>query len=401
MAFGGLEKLRSLGSGGLLNASVLPVAIDFGTGSLKALQIAPGDPPTLVAAAMIETPPELVGDPQARLNWQIEAVPTLLKGKGFKGRRAVCSIPSAQTLCRHLRLQKTEGVSMAALVGSALPMQLNVDPSAVVFRHVEVGDSAKAAGKTEAICFVTSRDLVERLMRAVRLAKLEPVGIHNEFAALAAAFEPLTAAARDKSTSLYLDIGAGLTNVVITRGGRLTFAKSIELGGRHMDAVVGRQLKLEPVDARRCRMSLEHLTAAEARSAMEAHRAETPEDATSGGTAVMTAPRVKAPNPGIVPVADLSEPLEILTDEASMCLRYYASVFPDEKVERLVFVGGLARQTAVCRHIARALKLPAQLGDPLARIARSGKEPLNGADLTGCQPGWTVALGLCLSPTDL
>lgn len=409
MGFGGLEKLKSLGAGSLLNASMLPVAIDFGTGSLKALQITPGDPPTLVAAASIESPPELLNDATARLNWQLEALPTLLKGKGFKGRRAVCSIPASQTLCRHLRLQKTDGMSMAALVRSALPVQLGVDPNSVVFRHVEIGDSAKNAGKIEAICFVTSRDLVDRLMRAVRAAKLEPVGIHNEFAAIAAAFEPLAVASGDKSTTLYLDIGSGLTNVIIAKAGKLAFAKSIEIGARHMDAAIARQLKLEPPEARRHRMAMEHLTAAEAHSAAAA-RSEAARNGSEavaigadgpGGTAVLTAPRVKPPNPGIVPVADLTEPLEILTDEASMCLRYYASIFPAERVERLVFVGGLARQTAICRHIARALKLPAQLGDPLARVARTGKEPVSGVDLSGTQPGWTVALGLCLSPTDL
>lgn len=409
MGFGGLDKLKSLGGGSILNASVSPVAVDFGTGCLRALQIATGDAPTLVAAACLDTPPELLGDPAARLNWQLEALPTLLKGKGFKGRRAVCSIPASQTLSRHLRLQKTDGVSMTALVRSALPVQLGVDPNSVVFRHVEVGDSTKNAGKIEAICFVTSRDLVDRLMRAVRGAKLELVGIHNEYAAVAAAFEPVAIAASDKSTTLYLDVGAGLTNVVITRAGKLAFAKSIEIGGRHLDATIGRQLKLEPREATRHRMAMERLTAAEAQSSPAAAEpagtalmaAGMRQSATTGGTAVMTAPRVHAAKPGIVPVADLTESLEILTDEASMCLRYYASIFTGEKVERLVFVGGLARQTSICRHIARALKLPAQLGDPLARVARTGKEPLNGVDLSGPQPGWTVALGLCLSPTDL
>ncbi len=404
MGFGGLDRLKSLGGGGLLNASVSPVAIDFGTGCLRALQIAPGDTPTLMAAACLETPPELLSDPVARLNWQLEALPTLLKNKGFKGRRAVCSIPASQTLCRHLRLQKTDGVSMSALVRSALPVQLGVDPNTVVFRHVEAGDSTKNAGKIEAICFVTSRDLVDRLMRAVRGAKLEPVGIHNEFAAVASAFEPVAIASSDKSTTLYLDIGAGLTNLIITRAGKLAFAKSIEIGGRHLDATIGRQLKLDAREATRHRMALEYLTAAEARAASAG---AAPEPAGTGlmpapgGTAVMTAPRVQAAKPGIVPVADLTESLEILTDEASMCLRYYGSIFPGEKVDRLVFVGGLARQTPICRHVARALKLPAQLGDPLARVARTGKEPLNGVDLSGPQPGWTVALGLCLSPTDL
>ena len=64
-------------------------------------------------------------------------------------------------------------------------------------------------------------------------------------------------------------------------------------------------------------------------------------------------------------------------------------------------MGGESRVTAVCQHVARSLKLQAQLADPLARVARSGSEPVSGVDFKEPQPGWSVALGLALSPTDL
>ena len=49
----------------------------------------------------------------------------------------------------------------------------------------------------------------------------------------------------------------------------------------------------------------------------------------------------------------------------------------------------------------RVLRLGAESADPLARVARSGKEPTTGLTLDQPQPGWAVALGMCLSPTDL
>jgi Tfp pilus assembly PilM family ATPase len=93
------------------------------------------------------------------------------------------------------------------------------------------------------------------------------------------------------------------------------------------------------------------------------------------------------------------ETLECITDELQMCLRYYATMFPDRAVDRLVFIGGEARHRDTCQVIARALRLPAQLGDPLGRLARSGRSEA-GPDFTQPQPGWAVALGLCLSETD-
>src|ERR1051326_8805585 len=101
------------------------------------------------------------------------------------------------------------------------------------------------------------------------------------------------------------------------------------------------------------------------------------------------------------PAADLSEPLEILTDEISMSLRYHESIFPDRKIDRAIFIGGEARHLGLCQHIARTLKLPAQVADPLAGVARTGDEPTLGVNFSEPQPGWATALGLCMSPTDL
>ena len=113
---------------------------------------------------------------------------------------------------------------------------------------------------------------------------------------------------------------------------------------------------------------------------------------------------VPAPSPAdaeIDPRVDLREPLETLTDEISMCLRYYDGLFPGRRVSRAIFVGGETRHTALCQHVAKALRLPAHVADPLARLARGGGEPLLNVALNQPQPGWAVAMGLCLSPTDL
>jgi Tfp pilus assembly PilM family ATPase len=97
----------------------------------------------------------------------------------------------------------------------------------------------------------------------------------------------------------------------------------------------------------------------------------------------------------------MDEMLEGFTDEVRICLRYHAGQFPSRKIDRAVFVGGESRHRGLCQHVAKALRLPAQMADPLARLARTGKEPTVGVDLREPQPGWAVAMGLCMSPTDL
>lgn len=409
----------------LINQLGAPIAIDFGASSLKLLQITGTEVPALVAAAAIPTPEDLLGDKAKRLAFQLEALPKLIRSAAFKGRRAVCSIPASHAYCKHMQFQAEPGANVGALVRSGVASQLGCDPSALVFRHIEVGQVGRG-NKTEVICMAAARELVERLMRVMKDAKLEPVGMHLEYTASLRAFDSITRRVEDDAlTSLYLDIGAGATKVSIAHGRNLVFARSIDLGGRHLDQTVARQLKLVPSDARAHRLKMSELVRKDVPSAAPLgagmavlaavmRRDGAAEGQVAGTTAVLDERRQGLPARGHTadltrqpamafspPQADLAEPLEILTDEVSMSLRYHESIFPDRRIDRAIFIGGEARHLGLCQHIARTLRLPAQVADPMAGVARAGDEPTVGVDFSQPQPGWATALGLCLSPTDL
>ncbi|MHC4651575.1 MAG: hypothetical protein ACYTES_12030, partial [Planctomycetota bacterium] len=98
---------------------------------------------------------------------------------------------------------------------------------------------------------------------------------------------------------------------------------------------------------------------------------------------------------------EVGEIARALAEELSMCVRYHASLFRGQKIDRMIFLGGEARNIALCQAVARELRLPAQLGDPLTRFGckRSLRTP--GLSLGQPQPGWAVVCGLCTAPTDL
>ncbi|MFA6045835.1 MAG: hypothetical protein WC718_12700, partial [Phycisphaerales bacterium] len=157
----------------------LPVAVDFGAGNLKVLQLAEGDPPTLVAASSLETPAELHADPRKRLEFQLAALPKLIRQGGFKGRRVVCSIPAWATLCKQIQLPKSDPAALAETVEALLPQQFNCEPGALVHRFYEVGQ--EKSGKIEIVVLATPRDVVEQIVRGLAANKFEPVGLQSEF----------------------------------------------------------------------------------------------------------------------------------------------------------------------------------------------------------------------------
>lgn len=388
MAFGGWGKRMSKG---LTIQSAPPVAIDFGVGALKVLQISAGTPMALVAAACLETPEDLLGDPAKRFEFQTMALPRLMKAGGFTSRRVACAIPAGQAYCKHAQLQAGDSNAIAAQVRGTVSSQMGCDPSALLYRHIDVGPVGRntAGGKTEVICMAVARDLVERVMGAIRAAKLELVGMSSEFHAVVRAMTALSVVPEEQEApNLYLDLGAGSTKIAVAHGDKLVFARAIDLGGRHMDHAIARQTRTDLGEARHLRLRLKDLAPATAAAPA----------ANAGGTATAVAEPDWITRQANRAVA---EPLEILTDEIAMCLRYADSLFPGKRPTRVTFLGGESRHTALCTQIARVLKMTARAADPVAGVARTGKEPCRGVDFSTPQPGWAMVLGLALCPTDL
>ncbi len=348
--------------------------------------------------------------------------PCLIKRGGFKGKRAVCAIPAWQTKCKHISLARAEGMSLAAQVNDAIAVQFGRDPATLVYRYIEV-PCAEKSSKAEIMIAAVPRELVEQLMKAIVDAKLEPVGMHGEFSCVLRTFEHVHRRDADANqNTLYLDLGATTTKVMISHGKELAFARVISLGGRHLDDLLVRQLKCDLSEARRIRLGDDSAFVPPPQKAKAEVLVGAAAAGAPGGEAPAGAPgpaqhqerskfnsapgfstEVRSQPPAALcpDAGNLSEPLESVTDEVMMCLRYHDSQFPGKRVDRAMFVGGEARHRGLCQAVARALRLPAQMADPLARIARTGAEPALGVDLKQPQPGWAVALGLCLSPTDL
>ena len=90
--------------------------------------------------------------------------------------------------------------------------------------------------------------------------------------------------------------------------------------------------------------------------------------------------------------------LKNLQNQLAGCIRYYESIFNGRTVDRIIFVGGVARNRLLCQLIAQRLALPAQLGDPLAMVGGNGQPGAGIAlDRREPQPAWTVAFGLSLT----
>jgi type IV pilus assembly protein PilM len=404
--------------------------VDFGSDSLRLAQVdlSEGEH-QLVAAASTDVPAHVRNDPSARASFFAEALRDLLASGNFRGRKAILSLPASLMFIQHMRMPRIDEEALKKALPWELRGKLPIDPSQALLRHLVAGEIYHDQDpKNEVIVMAARRDLVDQLLASAAKAKLDVIGMNVEPKALIDCFSRVYRRKSDaEATTCYLDIGCNSSRAIIARGTQILFARIIQIGGEHFSRAVATQLKIPLEEARLLRAKQ-----AAAQPPTEAQRektevppqpaaSETPKDddrALQGefallGAALSAAKKQEAaanaapatPAAAADPSQRLEqacrEPLAKLVEELALCRRYHESTFPNRPLDRLIFLGGEARQRSLCQSIARELGVAAQIGDPLARMGRTTEVGIeSGIDRRLPQPSWGVAIGLSMGPVN-
>ena len=424
-------------------AKANPIGIDFGTDAIRLAQVqwADGDF-KLAAAATADVPSHVRNDPKARTQFFLESIRDLMAQGNFRGRQVVLSLPAASLHIQHLRLAKMDDAALKKAIPwesrGKFPMELGT----ALVRHMIAGEiNSDTDPKLEVIVMAASKATVSEYLAAAAKARLDVVGMHVEPRVMVDCFSQVYRRKSDADTvNAFIDIGASGTRMVVSRGQQIFFARAIPIGGNHFTAAVASALKMNFEDAKLLRMRLANVATATPETASPAPIAPAEPSAPAAsseteGFALLTAglnaaatrhddrrdqrldvastavTNPIAPMPAVSSFDPAAEErnearkvdqacrdlLNKLIEELELCRRYFEGTFPSKPVERLIFVGGEARQRTLCQHIARQMQLAAQLGDPLVRMARTSEIGMEtGIDRRQPQPGWTTAIGLSM-----
>lgn len=370
-----------------------PIAVDLGATRVRMLQLVAGPEPLIRAAAARAVPDSVREDPDGWAGFCIDAVQALSREGGFAGRSVVVALPARATFVQHLRLNGEGAVE--GQLAQHLREALNVEPAQLIVRHVDVCQTmVNEATRREVICMAAARGQVMRYLSKFQHAKMGVAGMHAEHQAIHACGVGKSRRSGDEElATMSVDIGSASTRVVIAHGPDLVFAKQIAVGGEHFDRQFAEQLQIDLAEARdrRRRQASTRSTAAAATGA--APSASPPPlpaaEARRSGTALLDAPEVPET------IDPEGEMLDALVDELRLCVSYHAALFEGRGIDRIVFYGGEARQTRLCRHITQSLAIEGKVGDPLGGLGRAADaHPPVGVELREPQPDWAVCVGL-------
>src|SRR5688572_4760430 len=425
-----------------------PIGVDFGTDSLRMAQVSVEDgEPRIAAAASADVPSHVRNDANARASFFVETIRDLMAQGKFKGKSAILALPAAQMYIQHLRMAKMDEEETKKALPWEARGKLPIDPSQALIRHMIAGEIYQdSEARNEVILMAASRETVNTILGMAAKAKLDVVGMNVEPSAIVDCFAHIYRRKSDaQQVSCFIDIGYKSSRAIIAQGSKILFARSIGVGGEHFNRAVSQNLGIGAEEAKLLRIKLCQVQPAldPNRAAQEIKAAEPATDleeqqsfallgagiskaerekrqAGRGVAAQLAASRPAAPvmphnapvNRGgklpsdpaeqIVAVEEAChEPLTKLIQELDLCRRYHEATFPSIPVERLVFVGGEAKQRRLCQNIAREMCLAAQVGDPLVRMGRVSEVGIeSGIDRRQPQPGWATAIGLSLGPID-
>lgn len=336
-----------------------PIGIDIGSKSIKMVQFSK-DYKSIQEATSVELPEDLSAEKDLERYLQVlgESLQRSRVGRNFRGHDAVICLHQRDLFLHNIRVGKNDPKSLANIVHQEAAERIPYSMLDAEIRFIESQDIRQGEQLLrEVIIMACYRPRLESILETCEKSGIHPVSVDVEPLAILRAFTSQYRRESDEQDRvLYVHVGHSNTVVLIAEGQQILFIKYIDVGGKHFDEAVARQLDMTMSDA----MNLRKHNADRRRSQ------QTPEVERS----VLNAMR---------------DELEKLQNELAMCIRYHSVTFRGKPLVRMVLCGGEATES-MRAELQRVSAIETELGDPLRLYEHSQS--------LGRRGQWDVAVGL-------
>jgi len=228
------------------------IGLDLGSGYLKIAQLKETTKGlNLVNIGLLPTPKGAIENAKIVNPDEIaEGIKTLLRMYSFIGKRVVTSVSGQLVTVRTLTVDKLPEKELDEVIKWEVQKLIPFKIEEASFDYQILGSAPESNGeKLSVIAAAASLDIINSIVAAIKLAKLEPVAIEIEsFAEL----RLLDYTYKDKYPNyiiILINSGHTFTNINIIEDGILRFTRTIPFGGRNLTRVLEDGLKLSEKDA--------------------------------------------------------------------------------------------------------------------------------------------------------
>lgn len=359
---------------------VAPIAVDFGHRVVRMLQLArQRSHLTLLRYAQRELPPSI--DDAVQLDrLQAAAVADMLASEGFLGRETITTLGWDDVTIRSIRVPSTPRTQLREMVVAESIAQMSLDPQATEVRYLPAGEVRQGSKMAqEVIVLAASRAAIDAHVRKLQAMGLTPASIDAPPCAVFRCFERFLRRDEDHSAAnVFVDIGYAATRILASRGNELVFVKSVPIGSRRFDELMGMQMDLCVSDAAKLRIRLHRYQAS----------------LITGCSRQAEEMDVVSDNMSRAMLDAIRPAIDHLGKEILQSLRYCTATFRGPQAQSVTVIGGEAFNTDMLQLMSDQVNVPFQIGKPLRNIAL---EPaLESSNRRTGQPEWATVLGLGL-----
>ena len=340
------------------------LGLDIGTSAVRAATVTTGrGGASLTAFGQVALPPGAVVDGEIRDQGAVsEAISQLRRRAGFKARRAVIGVANQRVVVRQVDLpyleEKEFRSSLRFQVADHIPMP--VEAAELDFQVLDDFMTDTGDHMMRVLLVAAATDMVESFVGAVATAGLEPAGVDLTPFAVARAVSP---AARGEvgtaGAEAVVDVGAGVTSIVIHHNGEARFVRILLVGGDDATNALSSQLGLRFEDAEAVKLDL------------------------GRGVGTPQAQQI------------LQTRVQALVEEIRGSLDYYVSQEGSEPIASIIMTGGGSLTPGLVASVEQAVRLQVRRGAPMSQmnVSRSG---LTQEQVMQVEPVAAAALGLAM-----
>lgn len=341
------------------------VGLDIGTSAVRAAIVSSGrGGATLSAFSQAPLPLGAVVDGEVRDPEAVSAViAQLWKRAKFRSKRVVVGVSNQRVVVRQVDLpfleEKEFRSSLKFQVADQIPMPVEdaeLDYEIVEDFHTEDGEHLMRV-----LLVAASTDMVDSFLSAVAQAGLEPVGVDlTPFAVARAVSASVRGDEGSPGAEAVVDVGAGVTNIVVHAGGEPRFVRILLVGGEDVTHALASDLGVPTEEAEALKLDLSGSGSGRADEIMRA--------------------RVQA-----------------LVNEIQGSLDYYSSLEDALHVHSVLVTGGGSLTPGFMQQMQSVSRVEIRRGRPMANV--NNKSGLSDDQLAHVEPVSAAAVGLALGVT--
>ena len=343
------------------------VGLDIGTSAVRGALVSSGRSGlSLQRFGQVPLPADAVVDGELRDEGAVaEAISQLWKRAKFGSKKAVIGVANQRVVVRQVDLpyleEKDFRSSLKFQVADHIPMP--VDDAELDFEVLEDFQTPNGEHMMKVLLVAAATDMVEGFVSAVSAGGIETVGVDLTPFAVARAVSPV---ARGESgipgAQAVVDVGAGVTNIVVHVGGEPRFVRILLVGGDDVTEALSEELGVPTDEAEAMKMDL----------------------SVGAGTSQVE--------------SIVSRRVGSLVDEIRGSIDYYSSQDDSQPVNSVLVTGGGSLVSGLFDRLEQALRTEVRPATALAdtNISKSG---LTEEQATQIEPVAAAAIGLAMGAT--